>query len=149
MRYLRLWRASKILTVNLSAGGFPTSGCQAALEALASTGASEVAITELDIGGGTSEDWVNVSRRLSPNFDCAKKREIQVVNACLDVEKCIGITVWGVSDKVIHFSMFTPVYSPIITTASRIPGVQTRAPCCSIRTTRLRTPMALFLLRYN
>lgn len=75
MRYLRLRRACKILTGNLSAGGFPTSGCQAALEALASTGASEVAITELDIGGGTSEDWVNVSRRLIPNFDCAKKEK--------------------------------------------------------------------------
>ncbi|KAI9371059.1 glycoside hydrolase superfamily [Aspergillus egyptiacus] len=65
---------------HFGAGGFPTSGAQAALEALASTGASEVAVTELDIGGGTSEDWLNV------------------VNACLNVENCIGITVWGVSD---------------------------------------------------
>lgn len=50
-----------ILTSNLSVGGFPTSGCQAALESLASTGASEVAITELDIGGASPDDYLNVS----------------------------------------------------------------------------------------
>lgn len=71
MRYLLLRRVGRLLTIN-SAGGFPTSGTQAALEALASTGASEVAITELDIGGGSSEDWVNVSRWFILNVDGAE-----------------------------------------------------------------------------
>ncbi|KIY61658.1 glycoside hydrolase family 10 protein [Cylindrobasidium torrendii FP15055 ss-10] len=62
---------------HLSAGG--TSGVQAALELLASTGA-EVAITELDIAGGAAADYT------------------AVVDACLAVESCVSITSWGVSD---------------------------------------------------
>lgn len=63
-------------------GGWnPASGVPAALRTLAAANVKEVAITELDIAGAAANDFVTVT------------------NACLQVAKCVGITVWGVSDK--------------------------------------------------
>ncbi|OJI98291.1 hypothetical protein ASPVEDRAFT_50045 [Aspergillus versicolor CBS 583.65] len=69
--------------------GVPIDGI--ALAALAGTGVAEVAITELDIAGAASADYLNL------------------LNACLDEEKCVGITVWGVSDKDSWRSELTPL----------------------------------------
>ncbi|KAF3037634.1 hypothetical protein E8E12_004733 [Didymella heteroderae] len=63
-------------------GGWnPASGVPNALKALAASNVKEVAITELDISGAAANDYLTV------------------MNACLQVSKCVGITVWGVSDK--------------------------------------------------
>ncbi|KAH6613703.1 glycoside hydrolase superfamily [Chaetomium sp. MPI-SDFR-AT-0129] len=56
------------------------SGLAGAIKALAASGVSEVAVTELDIQGDNTNDYTAVTQ------------------GCLDEEKCVGITVWGVRD---------------------------------------------------
>ncbi|KAL4781366.1 endo-1,4-beta-xylanase C [Aspergillus varians] len=79
------------------ADGIPIDGIgsqghySATLASLAASGVSEVAITELDIAGAAASDYLNL------------------LNACLDEEKCVGITVWGVSDKDSWRSELTPL----------------------------------------
>jgi endo-1,4-beta-xylanase len=63
-------------------GGWnPASGVPNALKTLAASNVKEIAITELDIKGAAANDYLTV------------------MNGCLAVSKCVGITVWGVSDK--------------------------------------------------
>ncbi|CAI6339338.1 unnamed protein product [Periconia digitata] len=61
-------------------GNWPISEYPQALSDLCGV-ASECAITELDIKGASADDYTLVTK------------------ACLDLENCVGITVWGVSDK--------------------------------------------------
>ncbi|KAI4647961.1 Endo-1,4-beta-xylanase F3 [Alternaria ventricosa] len=60
-------------------GSWPISDYPAALKLLCGS-APECAMTELDIKGGSAADYKTA------------------VTACLDVENCVGVTVWGVSD---------------------------------------------------
>lgn len=66
---------------HLSQGTFPDSATvPGALKAVCAI-ASECAVTELDIVNAAPADY------------------LQVMNGCLAVDNCIGITSWGISDK--------------------------------------------------
>ncbi|KAH9905685.1 glycoside hydrolase family 10 protein [Xylariomycetidae sp. FL2044] len=68
------------MQAHLGGGNPDASGVQGGMEALATTGVTEIAITELDITGGDPDEYVTT------------------VSACLNVPICVGITTWGVSD---------------------------------------------------
>ncbi|KAI0879947.1 glycoside hydrolase family 10 protein [Annulohypoxylon maeteangense] len=95
--HVQKWLAAGIpidgigLQGHLGGGNPDASGEQAGLEKLATTGVSELAITELDIVNAPADQYVAVT------------------NACLAVEKCVGITVWGVSDANSWQSQSTPL----------------------------------------
>ncbi|KAF5324575.1 hypothetical protein D9611_004224 [Ephemerocybe angulata] len=71
---------------------YPDNAVESALTALSgATGVKEVAISELDIPGAKPEDYASV------------------IEACLKVEKCIGVTVWGISDTYSWRAATTPL----------------------------------------
>lgn len=52
--------------------------------------APECAITELDIQGASSSDY------------------LKAMNSCLNVSNCVGITSWGITDNTVSFDIFHP-----------------------------------------
>jgi endo-1,4-beta-xylanase len=93
-----------------SGGWNPASGVPNALKALAAANVKEVAITELDIaGGGAANDYLTV------------------MNACLAVSKCVGITVW--------------------VSLTRTAGARATSLCCSTATTSPRPLTTHWLVR--
>ncbi|KAF2638445.1 hypothetical protein P280DRAFT_491849 [Massarina eburnea CBS 473.64] len=72
------------------AGSWPISDYAGALKSICAV-VDECAITELDIKGAAAADYE------------------AVVQACLDVSNCVGMTVWGVSDKDSWRASSTPL----------------------------------------
>ena len=52
--------------------------------------APECAVTELDIQGASDSDY------------------LKAMHSCLDVQNCVGITSWGITDNTVSFDIFRP-----------------------------------------
>ncbi|KAL4795166.1 glycoside hydrolase superfamily [Aspergillus venezuelensis] len=89
--YVSQWIAAGVPIDGIGSQGHYSASHWSTLSSLADSGVSEVAITELDIAGAAASDYLNL------------------LNACLDEEKCVGISVWGVSDKDSWRSQLTPL----------------------------------------
>ena len=87
-KYVKKWLAAGLpvhgigLQGHLGGGNPSAAEMQAGMELLAKTGIEELAITELDIVGAPVDEYVKVTE------------------ACLAIDACVGITVWGVGDAV-------------------------------------------------
>jgi hypothetical protein len=87
IKYVKKWRAAGIpidgigSQMHLSNGsGWPRAdGVEEAMKALCAA-APECAVTELDIAGAASADYLKAK------------------NSCLNVKNCVGITSWGISE---------------------------------------------------